>query len=106
MMCVLIVRRMEFEGSMRSMFAALLKVGAASILSAMAAYGFVEVVPGILGLAAAVISGVLIYVFALRLFNAVPEDDIAIMQQIAARLPGRVHPFAIQALALLAPRRA
>jgi O-antigen/teichoic acid export membrane protein len=105
-MCVLIVRRMEFEGSMRSMFAALLKVGAASVLCAASAYGFVQVVPGVLGLAAAVISGALVYVLALRLFNAVPGDDIAVMQQVASRLPGRAHPFAIQALALLAPRRA
>jgi hypothetical protein len=105
-MCVLIVRRMEFEGSMRSMFVALLKVGAASALCAAAAYGFAQVVPGILGLAAAVISGALVYVLALRLFNAVPGDDIAVMQQVASRLPGRAHPFAIQALALLAPRRA
>ncbi|PZM09849.1 lipopolysaccharide biosynthesis protein [Rhizobium tubonense] len=105
-MCVLIVRRMEFDGSMRGMFTALLKVGAASVMCAAAAYGFVQLLPGLLGLASAVIAGVLVYVLALRLFNAVPGDDIAVMQQIASRLPRRAHPIAIQALALLAPRRA
>jgi hypothetical protein len=52
------------------------------------------------------VAGALVYVLALRLFNAVPADDIEVMQQIASRLPTKAHPIAIHALALLAPRRA
>ena len=77
----------------------------ASALCAAAAYGFVHVVPGIFGLAGAILAGVLAYVLALRLLNAVPQEDIAVMQQIAARLPRGAHPLAVHALALLAPRR-
>lgn len=105
-MCVLIVRRMEFDGSMRGMFAAVSKVGAAAILCALAAYGLVQLLPGLPGIAGAVVAGALVYVLALRLFNAVPADDIEVMQQIASRLPTKAHPIAIHALALLAPRRA
>jgi peptidoglycan biosynthesis protein MviN/MurJ (putative lipid II flippase) len=104
-MCALMVRRMEFEGSMHSMFISLAKVTAASALCAAAAYGFVHILPGIPGLASAIIAGVLVYGLALRLLNAVPAEDIAVLQQIAARLPRRAHPIAVHALAWLAPRR-
>jgi O-antigen/teichoic acid export membrane protein len=104
-MCVLMVRRMEFEGSMHSMFISLAKVTGASALCAAAAYGFVHVLPGIPGLASAIIAGILVYGLALRLLNAVPPEDIAVLQQIAARLPRRAHPIAVHALAWLAPRR-
>jgi O-antigen/teichoic acid export membrane protein len=104
-MCVLMVRRMEFEGSMHSMFVSLAKVTAASVLCAAAAYGFIHVLPGIPGLASAIIAGVLVYGLALRLLNAVPPEDIAVLQQIAGRLPRRAHPIAVHALAWLAPRR-
>jgi hypothetical protein len=97
---------MEFDGSMRGMFAAVSKVGAAAILCALAAYGLVQLLPGLPGIAGAVVAGALVYVLALRLFNAVPADDIEVMQQIASRLPTKAHPIAIHALALLAPRRA
>jgi hypothetical protein len=105
-MCVLMGFRMEFEGSMRGMFITVAKVSAASALCAAAAYGFVHVLPGVPGLVSAIIAGILVYILALRLLNAVPQDDIDIMQQIAGRLPGRAHPIAVHALALLAPRRA
>ncbi|TCL72954.1 polysaccharide biosynthesis C-terminal domain-containing protein [Rhizobium sp. BK251] len=105
-MCGLMVRQMEFEGSMRGMFVTMLKVGAASLLSAGAAYAFVHLLPHVAGLAAAIIAGALVYVVALRLFNAVPEEDITVMKAIASRLPKAAHPVANQALALLAPRRA
>ncbi|NTG47415.1 oligosaccharide flippase family protein [Agrobacterium rhizogenes] len=104
-MCLLMVRLMKFEGSMRSMFVSLAKVTAAAMLCAAAAYGFLHVLPGIPGLAGAIIAGALVYGLALRLLNAVPPEDIAVMQQIAARLPRRAHPIAVHALALLAPRR-
>ncbi|MDE1993931.1 MAG: polysaccharide biosynthesis C-terminal domain-containing protein [Rhizobiaceae bacterium] len=104
-MCVLMVRRMEFEGSMRGMVVTLTKVTGASLLCAAAAYGFVQALPGIAGLASAIIAGVVTYVLALRLLNAVPQEDIAILQQIASRLPRRAYPIAVHALSLLGPRR-
>jgi O-antigen/teichoic acid export membrane protein len=105
-MCLLMVRRMEFEGSMRAMFVTLVKVTAASILCGVVAYGFIHALPDVLGLVVAIAAGALIYLVVLRLLNAVPQEDIAILQQFAARLPRRAHPFANHALALLAPRRA
>ncbi|TCR90090.1 polysaccharide biosynthesis C-terminal domain-containing protein [Rhizobium sp. BK376] len=105
-MCVLMVRRMEFEGSMQAMFMTIVKVTAASVLCAVVAYGFIHAMPTMPGLVIAIAAGALIYFLVLRLLNAVPQDDIEILQQIAARLPRRAHPFANHALALLAPRRA
>jgi O-antigen/teichoic acid export membrane protein len=105
-MCVLMVRRMEFEGSMRAMFVTLVKVTVASVLCAAAAYPFAHSLPPIPGLAAGIAAGALVYMVVLRLLNAVPREDIEILQQIAARLPRRAHPIATHALALLAPRRA
>lgn len=104
-MCLLMVRHMEFEGSMRGMFINLAKVTTAAVLCAAAAYGFIHVLPGTPGLAGAIIAGVLVYGLTLRLLNAVPPEDIAVLQRIATRLPRRVHPIAVHALALLTPHR-
>jgi O-antigen/teichoic acid export membrane protein len=104
-MCLLMVRRMEFEGSTRGMLVNLAKVTAAAILCAAAAYGFVQALSGVAGLAGAVIAGALAYGIALRLLRAVPTEDVDVLQKIAARLPARINPIAVQALALLAPRR-
>ena len=104
-MCLLMVRRMEFEGSTRGMLVNLAKVTISAVLCAAAAYGVVQALPGIAGLVGAVIAGGLAYGIALRLLKAVPVEDIGVLQKIAARLPARINPIAVQALALLAPRR-
>ncbi|ENN84080.1 Polysaccharide biosynthesis protein [Rhizobium freirei PRF 81] len=104
-MCLLMARRMEFEGSTRDMLVNLAKVTIAAILCAAAAYSFVQALPGIAGLVGAIIAGAFAYGVALRLLKAVPAEDIEVLQKVAARLPARAHPIAVQALALLAPRR-
>ena len=104
-LCLLTVRRMEFEGSARGMLINLAKVTVAAILCAAAAYGFVQALTGVAGLVGAIIGGVLAYGVALRVLKAVPAEDIDVMQKIATRLPARINPIATQALALLAPRR-
>jgi di/tricarboxylate transporter len=83
----------------------LAKVTISAVLCAAAAYGVVQALPGIAGLVGAVIAGGLAYGIALRLLKAVPVEDIGVLQKIAARLPARINPIAVQALALLAPRR-
>ncbi len=103
--CLLMVRRMEFEGSTRDMMINLAKVTMAAIFCAAAAYSFVQALPGIAGLVGAIIAGALAYGIALRLLKAVPHEDIDVLQKIATRLPARAHPIAVHALALLAPRR-
>ncbi|MFT4001225.1 MAG: polysaccharide biosynthesis C-terminal domain-containing protein [Rhizobium sp.] len=104
-LCLLMVRRMEFEGSTRDMLVNLAKVTVAAILCAAAAYGFTQALTGVVGLVSAVIAGAVVYGVALRLLKAVPPEDIDILQKVATRLPARAHPIATQALALLAPRR-
>ncbi|MFS8045220.1 lipopolysaccharide biosynthesis protein [Rhizobium sp. BR 314] len=103
--CLLMVRRMEFEGSTRGMMLNLAKVTMAAILCAATAYSFVQALAGIAGLVGAIIAGALAYGIALRLLKAVPAEDIDVLQRVAARLPARTHPIAVHALALLAPRR-
>jgi O-antigen/teichoic acid export membrane protein len=105
-MCGLMVRSMEFDGSTRGIFVTVLKVGAASAFCALAAGGLVHLLPGIPGLVVGIVAGALVYGVALRLLGAVPAQDIAIMEQIASRLPRRAGSIAVHALALLAPRGA
>lgn len=105
-MCVLMAFRMDFEGSMRPMFINLAKIATASLLCGAAAYAAARALPIVPGLIAAIIAGALVYLFFMRLLRAVPQEDVDIMRKLAGRLPRRTHPFALHALALLAPKRA
>jgi O-antigen/teichoic acid export membrane protein len=104
-MCAMMIRLLHLDGSLRGMFMTIAKVTAASVLCGAVAYGVVLLVSGVAGLIGAILLGILVYVTALRLLNAVPHDDIIILRQIASRLPRRALPIATHALDLLSPRR-
>jgi O-antigen/teichoic acid export membrane protein len=106
LMCLLMMRRMDLDGSMRGMFINVLRVAAASAACAATAHLIIDYVSGTTGLILAIVVAVPVYAGALRLLNAVPKEDITIMEQLAGRLPRLVHPLVLQALALLTPRRA
>ncbi|MFA1674991.1 lipopolysaccharide biosynthesis protein [Rhizobium mongolense] len=104
-MCMLMVARIDLDGSIYQMSIPILRIAAAAALCGATAYGAIHFVPGIGGLVVAVITAAGAYGIALRLLNAVPAADIAVMEQIVNRLPKLAHPLAFHALALLTPRR-
>lgn len=104
-MCIMMLRLLHLDGSLRSMFASIAKVTIASLLCGAVAYGFVSAFGNLAGIVGAILLGIFVYVIALRLLNAVPPEDIVILRQIAGRLPRRAYPIAIHALDLLSPRR-
>jgi hypothetical protein len=104
-MCMLMVARIDLDGSIYQMSIPILRIAAAAALCGATAFGAVHLVPGIGGLVVAVIAAAGAYGIALRLLSAIPAADIAVMEQIVNRLPKLAHPIAFHALALLTPRR-
>lgn len=103
-MCMMMIRLLQLDGSLRSMFVTIAKVALASLLCGGVAYGIVTLFNNVAGVVAATMLSTFVYFVALRLLNAVPYDDIVIMRQIASRLPRRAYPIAAHALDLLSPR--
>jgi O-antigen/teichoic acid export membrane protein len=85
----MMIRSMEFDGSLRSMFVSLAKIGTASAICALAAYGVVEITDGLGGTLVAVVVGGGVYIVMLRLLRAVPWADAEGLAALAAPLPGR-----------------
>jgi O-antigen/teichoic acid export membrane protein len=103
-LCAMMMRHLDLDGSLKNMFVTLSKIALASLFCSAAAYGFVQALPGLGGLIGAIIIGMLVYFAALRLLNAVPQEDISVLHQMASKLPKRAHPIAIHALDWLSPR--
>lgn len=86
-MCVYIVRHMELPHSLMPVYGALLRIGAASALTGLAAFAAVETVPGLAGVALGIVAGVVVYIPALRLMRAVSAADSEKLASKAGRLP-------------------
>ena len=104
-MCILMVRKMEFDGSMRSMFVSLAKVTLASAICAIAAYGVTRVLPGVTGLVLAIMVGGAAYGVALRIFHVIPAEDAMVLRKMIAKLPRRFAGIASRILQIIAPGR-
>ncbi len=88
-MCVLMVLRMNFDGSLLPMYASLAKIATAAAGCAVVAHGVATTISGVPGTAAAILSGALSYFLLLRLLRAVPPKDAGGLMTMAQRLPGR-----------------
>lgn len=74
----------------------LMRVALAAGLCAAAAYGSLMVLQGAFGLIAAVTSGALVYLFSLRIFRAIPAEDIAsLTASLRHALPGPLAKIAV-----------
>lgn len=100
-MAILTLRQLEFVGSLRSMYVTLVKVTIAATLCAGAAYGVLNVVPGLAGLVLSIGCGALVYIAALRLFGAIPAEDLVAIESIVVRLPGPAASLANRLLGFL-----
>ncbi|MEJ8476538.1 lipopolysaccharide biosynthesis protein [Roseibium algae] len=80
------------------------KVVAAAALCAGAAFGCLQLQGGLLGMIIAVPIGGLVYAAGLRLFKAIPENDvIALADNLPSALPRKISDLGIKALMLLVP---
>lgn len=89
-MAALMLRGMEFEGSLSHMYLTVGKVALAALLCGITAYGVLELVGGVLGLIVSIACGALSYFVALRVLAAIPVEDHAPIEDLVARLPVRV----------------
>lgn len=86
---------------------ALAKMSGAALLCAAAARLCIVVIANpVLAIAVAIPSSAVVYAFAIRLFAALPPQDIARLTAFAARLPTGMRPPVTGVLTLLAPSRA
>ncbi len=89
-MAVLMLRGMEFEGSLSRMYRTVGRVALAALLCGITAYGVLQLLAGVLGLIISIACGALAYFVALRLLAAIPVEDHAPIEDLVARLPGRL----------------
>lgn len=87
-MSLLMMRWMQFAGSLKAMVASLARVMLAALACGAVAYGVIEAVAGLAGLVLAIPAGALAYFVALKLLRAVPAQDREAIESIAVRLPG------------------
>ena len=105
-LCGMMMRHLDLDGSLKTMFYTLSKIALAALLCGAAAYGVVTALPGLGGLIGAIAVGMLVYFVALRRLHAVPPEDVSVLHQVAAKLPKRAHPIALHALDWLSPHGA
>jgi O-antigen/teichoic acid export membrane protein len=87
-------------------YASLARLLAAALICAASAIIVLHVVPGIAGLAAAILAGIAVYVLAVRLLAALPQSDIDwLVRASTTLLPDSLHRFSDAALRLLRPSR-
>ncbi|MBL0370529.1 polysaccharide biosynthesis C-terminal domain-containing protein [Rhizobium sp. KVB221] len=92
-MCVMMIKLLKFGSEFNKLYVTLLKVALASAGCGMAALGVLSLQGGPIGLLLAIVAGAVVYVPALKLFRAVPEEDADLIRQSARKLPGRLRGF-------------
>ncbi|HBF28580.1 polysaccharide biosynthesis C-terminal domain-containing protein [Rhizobium sp.] len=90
MMSLVMLRWMRFEGSLAPLGISMVKVVVASGICAAVAVGVLQLVPGVFGLALAIIAAAMVYFLALKLLRAVPRADVEVMTRGISRLPRRL----------------
>ena len=86
-MSILMIRHMDFEGSLRPMFLSLAKITTAAALCGICAYETEQQVGGLLGLFFAIIVGVLVYALSVKVLKAMPRKDFEAIKSILGKVP-------------------
>jgi zinc transporter ZupT len=85
----------------------LIKIGTSAALCALAAVFVLQIQGGVLGLLMAIAAGGMVYMVALRLTAAIPQDDVEMLSHnLGNSLPGPLAGLSLRVLQLIAPRRA
>jgi O-antigen/teichoic acid export membrane protein/pimeloyl-ACP methyl ester carboxylesterase len=103
-MCALMIRFLKFGSEFNPLYLSLFKVGLASAACGAAAFAVLQVHGGPIGLVLAIVAGAIVYVPALRLFRAVPEEDAELIRHSVARL-SRLRRAAARIIDFVAPRQ-
>lgn len=103
LMSALMLRKLDFEGSLRPLFLTLGRVALAALICAATAFAMLEMVGGAAGLLLSIPAGALTYGLALRLVRAVPVEDRRTLEALATRLPRRLAGPAGKIIMFLVP---
>jgi O-antigen/teichoic acid export membrane protein/dienelactone hydrolase len=93
-MCMAMIWMLRFGKEFKSLYGSLARVTLASLACGLAAHGVLQVHGGAIGLVLAVVAGAIVYVPALRIFRAIPDEDAGLLRQYADRAPHRIRRLA------------
>lgn len=86
-MSILMIRHMDFEGSLRPMFVSLAKITAAAALCGLSAFETEQRVGGLLGLFLGIAVGMVVYALAIKVLKAMPRKDFDALKSILGKVP-------------------
>ena len=85
----------------------LIKIGTSAALCALAAVFVLQMQGGVLGVLMAIAAGGMVYLVALRLTAAIPQDDVEMLSHnLGNSLPAPLVGLSLKVLQLIVPRRA
>ncbi len=93
LMCVYMIVSMQLSHMARKLLMPILRITVAALVMGAAVYALTQVLPGLLGVLAAIVAGVLIYVPALRLAGATTPEDGKMLEPLTQRAPARLRPL-------------
>lgn len=103
-MCVLMIKFLRFGSELNGLYVSLVKVTLASIACGLAAAGVLQLHGGGSGIILAIVAGAIVFIPALKLFRAVPDEDAELLRRTTARLPGTLSQVAGKLIDFVAPR--
>lgn len=103
-MCALMIKFLRFGNQLNGLYVSLFKVTLASVACGLAAIGVLQVHGGGIGIVLAIAAGGVVFIPALKLFRAVPEEDAELLRRMSVRLPGTLSKIVGRIVDFVAPR--
>jgi O-antigen/teichoic acid export membrane protein len=103
-MCILMIKFLRFGNQLNGLYVSLFKVTLASLACGAAALAVLQLHGGASGIVLAIAAGAVVFIPALKLFRAVPEEDAELLRRMTGRLPGRLSKTAGRVIDFVAPR--
>jgi O-antigen/teichoic acid export membrane protein len=104
-MCAFIMRYIPRSGQNHGIVFRILRIAAAAMVTAALAFAATLVLPGIVGVVAGIVAGMLAYVPALRLMRAVDPADRTTLAGLSVRVPARLRSLYIRLIDIAAPMK-
>ncbi len=93
LMCVYMIMSMKLSHMARKLLMPILRITVAAMIMGAVAYALTQVLPGLLGVLAAIVAGAIIYLPALRLAGATTPEDGKMLEPFTRRAPARLRPL-------------
>lgn len=100
-----IMRYIPRSGHNHGIVFRILRIAAAAMVTAALAFAATLVLPGIVGVVAGIVAGMLAYVPALRLMRAVDPADRTTLAGLSVRVPARLRSLYIRLIDIAAPMK-